>query len=150
MGPHSNRTCFWPPVAPVLQLRPVLVCRETNSTSLAIFYFFSPPSACKCQLPTTTRDRVGKTPWHSAKSGPGGFWTSPPLKSTTAPPAPLWFHWEGLCWPSLRLPSPLQTAHTLSGSPCPPILRAGPRSPPPKPAEPPLTLTTQTDFSSNR
>lgn len=52
------------------------MCRETNPTSWAILL----PLVCQHQLPKMTRDRVGETPWDSAKSGPGGFWSIPPLK----------------------------------------------------------------------
>lgn len=101
---------FGPPVAAVPQFGPILVCRQTNSTSMAIFF----PSACKDQLPTMTWDRLGKTPWHSAKSGS----RSKKHRGPVAPPAPLWFHWEGLCSHSSRIASLLQTADTLLGSTC--------------------------------
>lgn len=77
-------------VSAVPQLRPVLTCRETNPTSWAVFV----PLVCQLQLPKMTWNRVGETPWDSAKSGPGGLWTIPPLKSGSS--SSLWFHWEGL------------------------------------------------------
>lgn len=49
---------------------------KENPTSWAILL----PLVCQHQLPKMTRDRVGETPWDSAKSGPGGFWSIPPLK----------------------------------------------------------------------
>lgn len=149
MGPHSNRTCFWPPVAPVLQLRPVLVCRETNSTSLAVYFFFPPLGL---QMPAPNHD-MGRGWRNTLALRKVGTWR---VLDQPAPKKHQWPHqlrsgFTGKVSAGTPRGSP-RSYKLLTRFQALPALPSSEqdRALPLQNLQNPLTLTTQTDFSSNR